>query len=202
MIEVKNSVISREVINNAYTYEEYREMIDNLLKEGKTTGENDSESMIHYTKMNVHRMNRIDKHTEFSEEVTDKLKNVDRQMIWLVLTEAWCGDAAQSVSVMNLMAEMSDNVHLRLILRDEHPEIMEQFLFRGKSRSIPKLIMLDAITLEVLADWGARPVEAQELFETMRSSVNVTKQEAAEYLHKWYADDKAQQIQKEIVELL
>ena len=202
MIEVKNSVITRDVINNAYTYEEYREMIDKLLEEGKTTGENHSDAMIHYTKMNVHRMNRIDKRTGLSEEVIEKLETVDRQMIWLVLTEAWCGDAAQSVPVINKMAEASENIHLRLILRDENLEIMDQFLFRGKSRSVPKLIMLDAETLEVLADWGARPTEAQELVDTMTGSENMAKQEVAEHLHKWYADDNAQQIQKEIAALI
>ncbi len=202
MIEVKNSVITRDVINNAYTYEEYREMIDKLLEEGKTTGENHSDAMIHYTKMNVHRMNRIDKRTGLSEEVIEKLETVDRQMIWLVLTEAWCGDAAQSVPVINKMAEASENIHLRLILRDENLEIMDQFLFRGKSRSVPKLIMLDAETLEVLADWGARPAEAQELVDTMTGSENMAKQEVAEHLHKWYADDNAQQIQKEIAALI
>ena len=201
-IETTTQVITREHIENAYTYEAYRDLIDNLLKEEKTTGANHSDAMIHYTKMNVHRMNRIDKRTGLSEEVIEKLETVDRQMIWLVLTEAWCGDAAQSVPVINKMAEASENIHLRLILRDENLEIMDQFLFRGKSRSVPKLIMLDAETLEVLADWGARPAEAQELVDTMTGSENMAKQEVAEHLHKWYADDNAQQIQKEIAALI
>lgn len=198
----KNQVITRDHINNAFTYREYREMIDSLLKQGKTTGENHSEEMIHYTNMNVHRMNRLDKRTELNEELVSKLKEIERQQVWLLLTEAWCGDAAQSVPVINKIAEVTDNIHLKLLLRDENLDIMDQFLQRGRSRSIPKLIMLDAETLEVLGDWGPRPAEAQELYDTMKASGNVAKQEAAEHLHKWYADNKSQQIQKEIAELL
>ena len=61
-------------------------------------------------------------------------------MDWLVLTEAWCGDAAQSLPIINKMAEVSDNITLRLILRDENLDVMDQFLQNGRSRSIPKLI--------------------------------------------------------------
>ena len=201
-IDTTSQVITRERIENAYTYEAYRDMVDNLLEEGKTTGENHSDAMIHYTKMNVHRMKRHDKRTELNEDLISKLKEINRQQIWLLLTEAWCGDAAQLVPVINKMAEVSDNINLRLILRDENLDIMDQFLFRGKNRSIPKLLILDAETLEVISEWGPRPVEAQELFNTMHGSGDLIGQEVKEYLHKWYADDKSQQVQKEIFELL
>lgn len=202
MTEVKESTISRDLIQNAYSYEQYRDMIDILLKEGKTTGDNHTDTMIHYTKMNVQRMNRHDKRTELIEELQNKLSEIDRPMIWLVLTEAWCGDVAQSLPVINMMAEASDYIQLRLIMRDENPDVMDQFLQRRKKRSIPKLIMLDAETLEVLADWGPRPREAQQLFDTLRGSNQMAKQEVAEHLHKWYADNKSRQIQQEISEIL
>lgn len=199
MTDVKEQVIDRELINNAYSYDEYRQMTDELLKKGKTTGENHSDAMIHYTKMNVHRMKRHDKHTDLSEEVIEKVQNLDRQWIWLVITEAWCGDAAQSIPIIAKMAELTNNIHLKFILRDEHLDVMDQFLFRGKSRSIPRLICLDAETLEVLGEWGPRPQKAQELYDTLRGSNEMAYQEVAEYLHKWYADDKGEEIQKEFL---
>lgn len=202
MTEVKNREITPGTIDETYTYDEYRDMIDRLLDKGKTTGENHSEAMLHYTKMNVHRMKRHDKRTELNDELVEKLQNVDKEWTWLVLTEAWCGDAAQSVPVINKMAEVNDNITLRFILRDENLEIMDQFLQNGKSRSIPKLICIDSDTHEVIGDWGPRPQEAQELYDSLRSNSDMAYQEVAEQLHKWYAEDKGDEIQQEFYHLI
>jgi hypothetical protein len=174
-------------------------MIDRLQSDGKTTGENHSDAMLHYTKMNVHRMKRQDKRTDLNDELTERLSKVDTDWTWLVLTEAWCGDAAQSLPIINKMADTNDNISLRLILRDEHLEVMDQFLQNGKSRSIPKLICIDSDTLEVIGDWGPRPQEAQELYDSLRSDSEMPYQEVAERLHKWYADDRGQAIQNEFI---
>ena len=202
MTEVKTHCITRQDIENAYTYSEYRELIDSLLESGKTTGENHSEAMLHYTKMNVHRMNRIDKRNKLNPELTDALNNVNRQMIWLVITEAWCGDAAQSVPVIQKMGDESKNIQVRFILRDENLEIMDQFLTNGRSRSIPKLVALDARTLDVLGTWGPRPDEAQKLYDELRSDEEISFQILAERLHKWYADDRTLSIQNEFLPLI
>lgn len=202
MTEVKNRVIPRELITNAYSYEEYRNMVDEQLAKGETTGENHSEAMLHYTKMNVHRMKRHDKRTGLSDKLKERIRSVDRKMIWLVLTEAWCGDAAQSIPIISKMAEESEKIDLRLILRDQNLEVMDEFLHNGKSRSIPKLVCLDAETLEVLGDWGPRPQEAQEMYDTLRGSSEMAYQEVAEHLHKWYADDKGNEVQQELYYLI
>lgn len=202
MTEVQNRTIDRQLVEQSMSYSEYREMIDNLLEQGKTTGENHSEAMLHYTKMNVHRMRRHDKRTELKDEVIEKLQQVDRELIWLVLTEAWCGDAAQSIPIINKMAEQTDKIELKLILRDQNLDVMDQFLFNGKSRSIPKLVCLDAETLEVVGDWGPRPKQAQELYDDLRNNTDMEYQEVAEHLHKWYAEDKGEEIQKEFITLL
>ena len=61
MQEVKSAEISKEILESAYTYKQYRDKVSQLLAADKTTGENHSEAMIHYTLMNVHRMKRLDK---------------------------------------------------------------------------------------------------------------------------------------------
>lgn len=202
MTEVQYRTIDRQLVKQAMSYAEYRELIDELLKEGKTTGENHSEAMLHYTKMNQHRMRRHDKRTELKDPLAEKLQRVDRNLIWLVLTEAWCGDAAQSVPIMNKMAEQTDKIALKLILRDQNLDVMDQFLFNGKSRSIPKLVCLDAETLEVIGDWGPRPNEAQELYDDLRNNSDMEYQEVAEHLHKWYAEDKGEEMQEEFMTLI
>lgn len=202
MTEVQAVQIDTQVIKNAYSYSEYREMIDDLLGKDKTTGENHSESMIHYTKMNVHRMKRIDKQVELSDELKERLQGVERPMTWLVLTEAWCGDAAQSVPAIQKMADVTEMIDARYILRDQNLDIMDQFLTNGTSRSIPKLICLDSESKDVLGTWGPRPAEAQELFDTLREREHFSYKDVAEKLHKWYADDKTRSIQSEFLEKL
>ena len=202
MTEVKSEVITQEVLEKAYTYGDYRELIDHLLGMNKTTGENHSEAMIHYTLMNAHRMRRLDKQVNIIPELQEQVKEIDRDMIWLVLTEAWCGDAAQIIPLFNRMAELNDHIKLRLLLRDENPEIMDEFLYRGRSRSIPVLIALDADSLEVIGSWGPRPEEAQELFEDLRSEENIPYQRVAETLHKWYTADKTVSSQRELFKMI
>ncbi|MDZ7721207.1 MAG: thioredoxin family protein [Balneolaceae bacterium] len=202
MTDVKTAIISRDVIENAYTYDEYRELVDNLLEKNKTTGENHSDSMLHYTKMNVHRMNRLDRRTELKEELVEKLEQLDRSLTWLILTEGWCGDAGQIIPVVQKMADQTKMIQTRFILRDEHLEIMDQFLTNGRARSIPKLICLDSKTLDLLGEWGPRPDEAQKLFEDLKDNDEYSSREKAEKLHKWYADDKTASVQDEFIALI
>lgn len=201
MTEVKDTIINRSVIENAYTYEEYRELINDLLLIGRTTGENHSEARVHYTNMNSHRMRRIDKRIELMEPLKDRLDKLNRAMTWLVLTEAWCGDAAQNLPVIQKIADYSSKIQTRYILRDENLEIMELFLTNGRSRSIPKLICLDSQSLVLLGHWGPRPNGATRLFSDLTQKGHPTR-EVAEKIHKWYADDKTSTMQSEILHLI
>lgn len=202
MTEVQTAPITSATLDKSLSYEEYRTLIDWLLKEDKTTGENHSEAMVHYTKMNVHRMKRLDRRTELTEDLKIKLKEIDRKMIWLVLTEAWCGDAAQLIPVIQKMADESDKINTRYILRDQNLEIMDQFLTNGHSRSIPKLICLDEETLEILGSWGPRPETTQYFYQSQKNDPEISGKKAAENLHKWYADDRTQSIQNEFLDIL
>ena len=201
MSTATDQIITPEIIDQAMDYEAYRSMIDDLLEEGKTTGTNHSDAMIDYTKMNVQRMKRLDKQVELSESLQEELEALDRKRIWLVLTEAWCGDAAQNVPVIAKMAEQTDNIDLKFILRDENLEIMDEYLTNG-GRSIPKLVCLDAETLDELGSWGPRPAEAQQKAMQWKKDESISKEEWAEKLHKWYASDKTEQLQDEFEELI
>jgi len=201
MSTTKTPAISSDVIENAMTYSEYRDLIDELLDKDKTTGPNQSKELTEYTAMNVQRMKRLDKRTELEESLEEEISEINDQWIWLVLTEGWCGDAAQNVPVLNKMAETSDNIEIRFILRDENLDIMDQYLTDG-GRSIPKLICLDADILEEIGTWGPRPAVIQEKAMEWKNDSSIDKKEWAEKLHKWYADNKTEEIQQEFTELI
>ena len=73
-------------------------------------------------------MSRLDKKIQLSQETLLTLKKIDKPITWLVLSEGWCGDAAQTLPVINKIANESDLISLKIIFRDEHDELMNYFL--------------------------------------------------------------------------
>lgn len=195
------AVITSDHLLAAQSYEAYRQMIADRLAKSQTTGSNHSEEMVHYTELNVQRMHRLDKVVELSDALQAEVAAVAVPWTWLVLTEAWCGDAAQSVPVMAKIADASPYITLRLLLRDEHPELMDAYLTHG-SRSIPKLICLTEDHQEV-GTWGPRPAEAQQVINDFKAEhPDSGYQELVKELQLWYARDRTQAIQREFAELL
>lgn len=184
------------------SYEQYRKLINDLMAENKTTGNNHSEDILQYTRMNIFRMDRLDKTiTTLHPELMEALQNVPHKLIWLVLTEGWCGDAAQIIPALAKMAEYSPNIDLMLLLRDENLELMDRYLTNG-TRSIPKLICLRADTLKELGTWGPRPAPAQQLWYDHQANPLGDYKDFAERLHTWYTKDKTETIQQELLPLI
>jgi hypothetical protein len=196
------AAITPELIQGSFTYTQYRSYIKDLLAQGRTTGTNHSEAMIDYTKMNVRRMDRWDKTAVVSAELQEKIASIDIPQTWVVLTEAWCGDAAQSIPFMVKAASYSPLVDIRFILRDEHPHVMDAYLTNG-GRSIPKLIALENESLEELYTWGPRPQVLQQQYLAYREdSKGVSQADFIESIHLWYAKDKNANIDAEFLTLI
>lgn len=190
----------KQYIEKAITFAEYAGVIEALLADSKTTGPKQSDAMFGYAKLNKQRMDRLAKTVQLGEDVRLAARSLDRKLVWLILTEGWCGDAAQNLPVIEKIAAESGNIETRYLLRDENLDLMEQFL-TGGARSIPKLIAIDAANLEVLGTWGARPKPAQELFRGLKNR-GVERPFIMENLQRWYNADKGRTIQAELEILL
>ncbi|MGY6559849.1 MAG: thioredoxin family protein [Nitritalea sp.] len=185
-----------------YTYNTYRNLVDELLAKGQTTGNNHSEAMLHYTRMNQQRMKRWDKTAQVPETFISLLVDLKRPQHWLILTEAWCGDAAQSIPFLAKLAEVSERISLDLVLRDQNTALMAAFLTNG-AQSIPKLIACDAQTGEVCFTWGPRPALLQEKVLAYKANpAGQTQEEFIASIHRWYTDNKNQAIAAEFEKLL
>ncbi len=193
-------VITQDHIDRAMSYARFRDLIYSLLIERQTTGSDQSKELVHYTRLSSQRMDRMDKQTVILPELMDELKAIKENQIWLGLVEAWCGDVAHGIPPLAKMAVSVPKVSMRLLLRDENPDVMDAYLTNG-SRSIPKVIALKKDTLEELWTWGPRPEPAQKLFFELREKGEPIT-DIAEELQKWYNQDKAQTLQKEILELV
>lgn len=196
------SVITPEIIKEAYSYSAFNELTESLVEEGRTTNNDNTEGMLNYTRLNISRTHRWDKRGKISEEIEAVVNSISTRQIWLIITEGWCGDSAQILPFINKMTELNSNIELKVILRDQHPEIMDEFLTDGKSRSIPKVVILDSDSLEVLGSWGPRPIETHRTYLSERVDPEVGGKKAAEHLHIWYARDKGETLQKEFSEVL
>ncbi|MDZ7807431.1 MAG: thioredoxin family protein [Gracilimonas sp.] len=201
MQDVTKTLVSDKLLDAAFSYQEFNEHIKELYNQKRTTNEDNRQNMLDYTKMYMQRTNRWDKRGKLSDELRVRLKVVSRDMIWLVINEGWCGDGAQTLPFINKMAEESDHIDLKVILRDQNLEVMDQFLTNG-ARSVPKLIVIDKNTTEVLGTWGPRPIEANELYWKGKNDPDTPNNKAVEDLHLWYARDKGKAIQQEILKML
>ncbi|MGI4832357.1 MAG: thioredoxin family protein [Janthinobacterium lividum] len=185
----------------AYTYASYRQLIDQLLAEGKTTGPEQSPELTHYTQLNVQRMQRLDKTMHLLPELVAAARQLPRPYVWLILTEGWCGDAAQLVPVLEAVAQASaGRLETRYLLRDENLDLMDRYL-TGASRAIPRLIVFEADTLTEVAAWGPRPAPAQALLLRLKGE-GVPHDEYITQIHTWYAHDKTHTTQHELLALL
>lgn len=195
------STIARALFNS-HSYTEYRKLVTDLLLEGKSTGSEQSESLTNYSKLNEARMNRLEKTIKISDEVLSQLENLEHSYIWLVISEGWCGDAAQILPIINKMALASHKkIDLRIVLRDENEELMNLYLTNG-GRAIPKVVVICKETGIARADWGPRPKEAAELMINYKKEFGVIDEKIKTDLQLWYLADKGLSTQKELMELM
>jgi hypothetical protein len=197
----KLPVLPAESLAGAYTYQAYRQLVDDLLAEGKTTGPEQSEELTAYTDLNVKRMERLDKTVQVQPALAAAAAGLQGHYLWLIITEGWCGDAAQLVPIMEAVAQASQG-HLttRYVLRDEHPELMQNYL-TGGGKAIPKLLVVNPDTLVEITHWGPRPAPAQTLLHKLKAE-GATHEEYAREIHTWYAHDRTQTTQTELLALV
>ncbi len=193
--------------DNAIDYSAYRELMATQVAEGSTSGPIQNEGLSNYTKINHSRMKRLDKKIELLPSVIERVKMVRQPQNWLVITETWCGDAAQILPVIAKLAALNEYISLKLIWRDENLALMDAHLTNG-SRAIPKLICLNEDFTAILGEWGARPRDAQEMVmsnKAVMTKIKDKEKKANHYndfqieLQKWYNENKGEAVQLEML---
>ncbi len=180
------------------SYEAYTQTIQKLVREGKTSGTEQTTERISFTKLNASRMRRLNKTFSLSAEQTYFFKETSKQT-WLILTESWCGDAAQTIPVLNKIAETTSSITLKLLFRDDNLDLMNAFLTNG-SQAIPKLIVIDKF-YNVLYTWGSRSKKATKLVENYKREYGKIDDEFKRSLQIWYNQDKGESIIADLMEL-
>jgi len=182
----------KTIFEQGIPYSTYKE---NFQKE---IASEDQSSYAQYLPQNWRRQSRLDRKFKLREDLQEAVNNISAPLNWLVITEHWCGDASQINPIINKVAEQSlAQIVLRFVYRDENDALMDRHLTDGRSRSIPILIQLDA-DFNFINSYGPRPSEAQKLVKSF-----LAKEEAYSIpLHTWYAKDKQQAVQDDLLQFI
>jgi len=207
-------LITRELLENAMTYPAYVQMVRELCVRRVTTGNPEFKTTF-WVDLTIESLAQIDvlmQSVILNQNTLKALQKQEMPLIWLAITEGWCVDSAHSLPIISKMSETNPFINLKVILRDKPPKIIDNFLTRG-SRSIPKIICLDAESLVVLGTWGPRPIELQvkmmlrtravnKLFKKDNSTAQDRSKEIIAIIKEWYKKDETQSIQAEIIQSL
>jgi len=132
-------------------------------------------------------------------ELIERASAVAGKWHLLALVEDWCGDAVNTIPVLARLAEAVPNLELRLLARDEHPDLMDAHLSPTGARAIPVVIVLDD-EYEEHAWWGSRPRELQEW--VLSTGLAMEKDARYHEIRTWYARDKGRTVLNEIIALV
>ena len=113
----------------------------------------------------------------------------------LVIAEDWCGDASSTIPIVARFADAVPGMELRILHRDEHPELMDRYLTNG-ARAIPIVIVLDESFRE-LGHWGPRPAPLQAW--VLENRARVPKAELYPQVRRWYARDRGETTLREVI---
>ncbi len=194
--EIILSLLEREGLS----YGEFMQEVRRALENTDTALLDDQEIALHeYTRLNVHRSERIERSWSMPGELRDLVQAMDTPQTWMVLTEGWCGDSAQILPYLAAVAAENPRIDFRILHRDDHPDIMDRYLTNG-TRSIPKLVIFDAHGSEC-ATWGPRPSTAAQLIRDLKEE-GMPRAEMYERLHLWYGRNRGEEISTELTALL
>ncbi|MCB9195515.1 MAG: thioredoxin family protein [Flavobacteriales bacterium] len=192
--------VSSKISEKPYSYQEYTKEVEELFEKGVATGSVQNEQKLSATKINISRIKRLNKTYKVSSEL-EAIVNDLPVMKWIVFSEGWCGDSAQCVPLINKIAEINPSIGLKIVLRDENMNFMNQYLTNG-SAAIPKLVAFDKEGNEVFT-WGARPTRIQQMVADYKSKYTLEdKDEFNKNLHFWYAKDKGESLEVDFIERL
>jgi hypothetical protein len=186
--------------HNGLTFAEYFEAMKLKTDITNISDLSEEERMdIEHIKLNYQRSSRILRTHKLNDKLSGLIKQISSPQLWMVITEAWCGDSAQNLPYIVKIAECNPLINLRILLRDQNTDIMDLYLSEGRAKSIPKIVAFNDEGDE-LFQWGARPKEAQELVTKLKSE-GLSKEVFLNQLHLWYGKNRGKNLEREFIQI-
>lgn len=167
----QTSVVTPERFAQGLTYEQWRAAIDR----------------------NQARFEENYAETQVPEEEARALRELvarpDGPARCLALGEAWCPDVFRGLPVLARIAEAA-GIELRCFFRDQHKDIMAEFLKHGEHESIPTFVFYTK-DHRYIAHWIERPALANEQMQEVRKlteplrNPDLAQEERAKYIQAY-----------------
>jgi hypothetical protein len=167
--------LNRDRFESAATFEQY---LDSVVKNRELWRE-------------VHDRARL------PEDMLEEARRVPGRWHLVALSEDWCGDAVNTLPIIARLAADA-GWDMRVMSRDENPDLMDAHLTDGRSRSIPVVIVYDEEFREV-GWWGPRPGEIQSW--VMSEGLAMPSPERYKVIRRWYALDRGRTTLTELLDL-
>lgn len=132
------------------------------------------------------------------EDVLEEARSLPGGWHLVALSEDWCGDAVNTLPVIAKLAAAA-GWDMRVLGRDDNPDVMDAHLTNGRARSIPVVIVYDEGFREV-GWWGPRPEEIQEW--VLHEGLAMPSPERYKVIRRWYARDRGRTTLSELVEIV
>ncbi|NJN19210.1 MAG: thioredoxin family protein [Oscillochloris sp.] len=116
---------------------------------------------------NRERLEENEQAVELAAEDLAFFKNLAQPVHGLALVEDWCGDVINNLPVLAQMAAQSGKLDIRIFLRDQNLDLIDQYLKDGKHRSIPVFAFFDA-DFQPIGHWIERPALISQLMGEFR----------------------------------
>lgn len=114
--------VTAERFNQGMTYDEYKAQMNR----------------------NKERFEETEASVKLNPDDVAAVKGLSEPVNVLVLAEDWCGDVISGLPALGKLAEASDGkLNIRVFLRDQNLDIMDQYLKNGEFRSIPVFVGFD-----------------------------------------------------------
>src|SRR5262245_31646867 len=119
---------------------------------------------------NQERLARNEEALQLQSDDVAQIIKLARPLNVLVLAEDWCGDVIDNLPILGRIAKESGKLTLRVFLRDQNLDIMDQYLNRGEFRSIPVFVFFDDAFNEICR-FTERPASVTERRRLQRQAV-------------------------------
>lgn len=194
-----NAELVTKVLETGLTPESYLEIMERRTELDPADFEGVEAERVSFAQINLQRSGRLLRSWKPSDKTATLLGRLTTSQLWLVLTEPWCGDSAQCLPILQILAETNPAITVRYLLRDDNLDIMDRYLTNGK-RGIPLLVALDDSGDE-LYRWGPRPAVVQRVFDA-GTDEGLDKQAKLERIHLFYGRDRGHALEEEFHDLV
>ena len=141
--------VTAERFNQGMTYEEYREQMNR----------------------NRERFDATEAAVELNPADVEAFAALPQPLNVLVIAEDWCGDVISNLPVLGKLAAASnDKLNVRVFLRDQNLDLIDQYLKEGKYRSIPVFVFFDS-NFNELGHMIERPASVTQMLAEKRAAI-------------------------------